>query len=150
MPCQTQLPKVALDSTSSSKLSSFDKKLYCTTSLRHTTGPAACGTLPTSLDAKHPSVYSLRPEFALCLFWLCLLLGFLSRYCFNATDNSVNDIGCFVVCCTIRFGLKTTFIDEGTFKARVLADEEEFPVPDAIDFSSIPVPVSQSVNYSTL
>eukprot|EP00903_Cladosiphon_okamuranus_P011961 g11234.t1 len=38
------------------------------------------------------------------------------------------------------FGLKTTFIDEGTFKARVLADDEEFPVPDAVDFSSIPVP----------
>lgn len=41
-----------------------------------------------------------------------------------------------------RFGLKTTFIDEGTFKARVLADDEEFPVPDKIDFSSVPIPVS--------
>ncbi|CAM9791072.1 unnamed protein product [Ectocarpus sp. 12 AP-2014] len=38
------------------------------------------------------------------------------------------------------FGLKTTFIDEGTFKARVLADDEEFPVPDKIDFSSVPIP----------
>lgn len=43
-------------------------------------------------------------------------------------------------CC--RFGLRTTFIDEGTFKARVLADDEEFPVPDTVDFSDIPVPVS--------
>lgn len=33
-------------------------------------------------------------------------------------------------------------MDEGTFKARVLADDEEFPIPDAVDFSSIPVPVS--------
>lgn len=53
---------------------------------------------------------------------------------------------CMAVCAACRFGLKTTFIDEGTFKARVLADDEEFPVPDAVDFSSIPVPVSKSQN----
>lgn len=38
------------------------------------------------------------------------------------------------------FGLKTTFIDEGTFKARVLADDEEFPAEDVVDISKIPVP----------
>lgn len=50
------------------------------------------------------------------------------------------NVSCFSRRC--RFGLKTTFIDEGTFKARVLAYDEEFPIPDTVDFSSIPVPVS--------
>ncbi len=49
-----------------------------------------------------------------------------------------------------RFGLKTTFIDEGTFKARVLGEDEEFPVPDAVDFSTIPVPVSFSSSAAAL
>lgn len=51
------------------------------------------------------------------------------------------DVRWFFFACH-RFGLKTTFIDEGTFKARVLANDEEFPIPDKIDFSSVPVPVS--------
>lgn len=51
----------------------------------------------------------------------------------------------FAFCITlVRFGLKTTFIDEGTFKARVLADDEEFPAEDVVDISKIPVPVSTS------
>lgn len=40
-----------------------------------------------------------------------------------------------------RFGLRKDFLEEGTFKARVLADDEEFPIPDAIDVSDIEVPV---------
>lgn len=46
-----------------------------------------------------------------------------------------------------RFGLKTSFIDEGKFKARVLADDEEFPLGE-IDVSDIEVPVSTQVAAS--
>lgn len=45
------------------------------------------------------------------------------------------------VCVVHSFGLRQVFVKEGTFKARVLADDEEFPVPDDIDISDIEVPV---------
>lgn len=41
-----------------------------------------------------------------------------------------------------RYGLKTSFLDEGKFKARVLGEDEEFPEDDVVDISSIKVPVS--------
>lgn len=41
----------------------------------------------------------------------------------------------------LRLGLKTNFIDEGSFKARVLANDEKFPEPD-FDLRSVEVPVS--------
>lgn len=44
-----------------------------------------------------------------------------------------------------RFGLRTTFIDEGKFTARVLGDGEAFPVVENVDISDIKVPVSRQV-----
>lgn len=40
-----------------------------------------------------------------------------------------------------RFGLTTTFIDEGTFKARVLAEGEKFPGPLVVDLGEVELPV---------
>lgn len=41
-----------------------------------------------------------------------------------------------------RFGLRKVFIDEGTFKARVLDRDEPFPMPSEIDVSDVDIPVS--------
>lgn len=45
------------------------------------------------------------------------------------------------VCIVHSFGLRQYFVNEGTFKARVLAADEEFPIPEDIDISDIEVPV---------
>ncbi|CAM9252846.1 unnamed protein product, partial [Sphacelaria rigidula] len=38
------------------------------------------------------------------------------------------------------FGLRKVFIDEGTFKARVLDRDEPFPMPSEIDVSDVDIP----------
>lgn len=48
----------------------------------------------------------------------------------------------------LRFGLRSNFIDEGSFKARVLPNDEEFPELD-LDLRSVEVPVSLRIVFGT-